>query len=264
MPCLLRPPVLPDAESSADYTPTSDIYDQEQKNFQDTPVMDCTSPLPAADIATNVVKTDMHPIESYPWKPKLSYLVPLEISAVAPPKLIPRIDKQFKDHKSQHKMLQSVLLQGCEDKTDTIVTKSEFPYAKPNIDSNDNEVVTPPPLPPRAPSMTPQCSPKLASTNSPVHRDDDEYTELEVIEYVNPNCSHSAPPSQFISILDSKNNCTSEPVSQTAPELRQQFLFKDECDVPYVSPSPSPTSDEERVDNTTGNITVYAHTYTIN
>ena len=296
MPCFLRPPVLPDADSSADYTPMSDIYGQEQNNFQGTPVMGWTSPPSAADTAPNVIKTDMHPVGSYPWKPERPYLEPLEISVSVPPQLPPRADKRFKDHESRRKKPRSVLLQSRDDKTDTVaaepyavipirknaepktesttaksgsvsrdqsirraphiydeidfaetsITESEMkakglivppqgsrpeseeesPYAEPNIDSDDAEVnipncmVTPPPLPPRAPSMTPPCSPKLASTSSPVHRDDDEYIEPEVIEHVKPNRSHSAPPSQIINVLNafnSKNNYTNHPVSPTSP-----------------------------------------------
>ena len=459
MPCFLRPPMLPDAESSTDYTPMSDIYGQEQNNFQGTPVMGWTS---SSDSAANVVRTDMHPVGSSPWKPDRPHLEPLEISVSMPPQLPPRANKRFKDHELRRKMPRSILLQGRDDtvaaqpyavipirktsepkpesttansgsiprgqsmkraphiydeidfsettaaaeselkQRETTVpaqgsrpeSEEESPYAEPNIDSDDDEVkipnyvvTPPPPLPPRAPSMTPPCSPKLASTSSPVHRDDDEYIEPEVIDHIMPNRSHSAPPSQFISvlnILNSKDNYTNHPLSPTSPpkspkspkaakekkpkksgtlynilrtfkkkpqaetvhvtrilpehipsddvslyqnsvnkynldlpnvgedegselqrrlsekrsrssrqgtltrhrslspmdtyvdmhpetrllsncdyyepmqlqELRQQFLLKGEYDVPYISPSPSPTLDEERTDNKTDNTTV--------
>ena len=290
MPCFLRPPMLPDAESSTDYTPMSDIYGQEQNNLQGAPVMGWTS---SSDSAANVVRTDMHPVSSSPWKPDRHHLEPLEISVSMPPQLPPRANKRFKDQESRRKMPRSILLQGCDDtiaaepyavipigrktepkpesttaKSDSVprgqsikraphiydeidfetpTAKSELkqrettvpaqgsrpeseeesPYAEPNIYSDDDEmkipnyvVTPPPPLPPRAPSMTPPCSPKPASTSSPVHSDDDDYIEPEVIDHVKPNRSHSAPPSQFFSVLNgfnSKDNYTNHPITPTSP-----------------------------------------------
>ena len=79
MPCFLRPPVLPEAETSTDYTPMSDVYSQEQNNLQGTPIMGWTSPSSAADPAATIVKTNMHHIETFPRKPERPYLEPLEI-----------------------------------------------------------------------------------------------------------------------------------------------------------------------------------------
>jgi len=101
----------------------------------------------------------------------------------------------------------------------------ESPYAEPNNEDDDDDVteapncvVTPPPLPPRAPSMTPPCSPKPASICSPVATSDDEYIEPEEIDdFVKPNRSLSAPPNQFMAVLDGQNISANLPSSPKSP-----------------------------------------------
>ena len=292
MPCFLRPPVLPDGNTSTDYTPMSDVSGQEQNNFQGAPVMGWTSPSSAVDSnsTANVVKTDVHHrVGSLSHKP---YLESVEFNGPAAPQLPPRADARLRDSKSHRKMPRSILLwQSLDENTDKVDAKpyaviqvgqlptepktkspttisdssvnslnrqraphiydeivyeanstemegkqkeepvtgqvsrlesEESPYAEPNNYDDDDEVempsceVTPPPLPPRAPSMTPPCSPKLIINCSPEPTSCDEYVEPDVIDNIKPNRSLSAPPSQLISQLDdlnSKNNSTNYPVS---------------------------------------------------
>lgn len=309
MPCFLRPPVLPDGDTSTDYTPMSDVSSQEQNNFQGSPVMGWTSPSSAVDSAADVVKTDVQHVGSYSRK---SYLEPVEFSSPAPPQLPPRADARLKDGKSQRKMPKSILLrQNVDEQTDkvdakpyavvpigqlttepktkspttsdntvssltrkraphiydeidiseanatemevkqkeeptpaqvTILESEESPYAEPNDYDDDDEVelprheVTPPPLPPRAPSMTPPCSPKLATNCSPEPYDD--YVEPEVIESIKPNRSHSAPD-QLIFVLNdinSKNCSTNYPVSPPKSPPKS----------PSKSPPKSPKATKEK------------------
>ena len=275
MPCFLRPPILPDGDSFADYTPMSDVSGQEQNNLQGTPVMGWTSPSSAMDSTANVVKTDR--ANSFSQKP-------LEI--IVPPKLPPKADSRLKDGRTPRKAPRSILLwQSFEEKSDTVtaipyavipvgqvptelntksltdsssltrkraphiydeidipqansteaevtrkedsspVSKSdseESPYAEPNNYDDDFEVniptceIVPPPLPPRAPSMTPPCSPKLANKCSPEPISNDEYVEPEVIEKIKSSRSLSAPSSQLICVFDelrSKNYSITHPLS---------------------------------------------------
>ena len=276
MPCFLRPPILPDGDSSADYTPMSDVSGQEQNNLQGTPVMGWTSPSSAMDSAANFVRTDR--VGSFSQKP---------LEVIVPPELPPKADTRLKDGKTLRKSPRSILLwQSFEEKSDTVTatpyavipigqvstelkiksstTKSdssltrkraphiydeidipqansteaevpekysspvstsdseESPYAEPNNYDDDDEVdiptceVIPPPLPPRAPSMTPPCSPKLANKCTPEPTSYDEYVEPEVIEKIKSKRSLSAPSSQLISVIDqlnSKNYSVIHPVS---------------------------------------------------
>lgn len=300
MPCFLRPPVLPDAaESSADYAPMSDVFNQEQNNFQGTPIMGWTSPSSTMDSDAAVVKTDAHCVNLFPQKPCRSHLEPLEISVSIPPQLPPRADARFKDGVVHRRKPRSVLLRQNGDsrynsvlaepyavipigevsteqkimlsttkgdsfsglhkkqpshvydeieitndktelqqKEESVPTQvispesEESPYAEPNDEDDDdvteapNCVITPPPLPPRAPSMTPPCSPKPASICSPVATSDDEYIEPEVIDnIIKPNKSLSAPPSQFMTILDSPNSTnisTNHPASPKSPKSAKE------------------------------------------
>lgn len=279
MPCFLRPPVLPDAETSTDYAPMSDVSGLEQNNFQGTPVLGWTGPSSTTDSATTVVITDAYHVSLSARKPQAE---PLGHSNSVPPQLPPRTDTRSKDGPVRRRTPRSILLQQDSDDRRTYsfaaqpyaivpigqrstelksksvadsgldgLKKKRAPhvydeidvaeelkrkeelvpaasvdnanseetfYAEPNIEYDGDStttdeaecVLTPPPLPPRAPSMTPPCSPTPASICSPAPTSDDEYIEPEVIYNINkPNRSHSAPPSSILSM--------NHPVSPKSP-----------------------------------------------